>query len=64
MFDIHVFNAGSVVILTGKTSNGTCWLLENLDADAPRWGVNGWVVEPRFVGPILDGAQADGLSID
>jgi hypothetical protein len=63
MFDIHVFNAGSVVILTGKTPEGRDWLEANLDADASRW-CGGFAVEPRYVGAILDGADSDGLSID
>ena len=61
--DISIADHGSLCILTGVTALGTCWLLENLDPDAQRWGVNGWVVEPRYVGPITDGAADAGLEL-
>ncbi len=61
--DIVLHDHGSIVVLTGTSSNGTCWLLEHLDPDAPRWGVNGWVVEPRYVAAITDAAAEDGLEL-
>jgi hypothetical protein len=62
--DIAVFNAGSVVILSGVTFEGQQWLSEHLPEDSMRWGVNGWMVEPRYVADILDGARNDGLRIE
>lgn len=62
--DITVFNAGSVVVLSGATIEGQQWLCEHLPDDTMRWGVNGWVVEPRYVQDILDGAVADGLAVE
>lgn len=62
--DITVFNAGSVVILSGATIEGQQWLSDHLPEDSQRWGVNGWVVEPRYVQDILDGATADGLVVE
>lgn len=63
MHDISVFNAGSVVILSGATDAGKAWLEEKIP-HATRWGVGGYVVEPRYVQGILDGAEADGLQIE
>lgn len=62
MSDISLSNHGSIVILTGVTPEGTAWLEENLDPDAMRWG-GGFVVEPRYVGAITDGAANDGLEM-
>lgn len=61
--DIAVFNARSLVILSGATDAGKRWLHEHLPADAQRWGT-GYVVEPRYVQDILNGAAADGLEIE
>jgi hypothetical protein len=60
--DISIRNHGSVVVLTGVTPEGRAWLTDNIDPDAMRWG-NGFAVEPRYVGPILDGAADAGLEI-
>lgn len=62
MSDISLSNHGSIVILTGVTPEGSVWLEENLDPDAMRWG-GGYVVEPRYVGAITDGAANDGLEM-
>jgi hypothetical protein len=61
--DIRINNHGSIVILTGVSDAGIDWLEASLDPDAQRWGVNGWVVEPRYVDDILDGAHDDGLEV-
>lgn len=58
--DIGIFNAGSVIILTGTTEAGRNWLDDNLPADTMRWG-QGWVVEPRYLHDIIIGAVDDGM---
>lgn len=62
MCDISLNNQGSIVILTGVTPEGSAWLEENLDPEAMRWG-GGYVVEPRYVGAITDGAADDGMEL-
>jgi hypothetical protein len=61
--DIRVTNHLSLVILTGETDDGMSWLNDHLPLDAMRWGGCGFVVEPRYVGAILDGAHDDGLEV-
>lgn len=61
--DITVFNAGSIIILSGATPAGRDWLAEHMPADCQRWGT-GYAVEPRYVQDILDGAMADGLVVE
>ena len=60
--DITAQNEGSLWIVSGATDAGCTWLEENLQGDAMRWA-GGFVVEPRYVGPILAGASTDGLVV-
>lgn len=60
--DILLENHGSLYILRGNTATGDEWLAANLDPDALRWG-DGYVVEPRYLSAITDGALAHGLSL-
>jgi hypothetical protein len=62
MSDIVLNDHGSIVVMTGVTPEGAAWLEEHLDPDAMRWG-GGYVVEPRYVGAITDGAANDGLEM-
>lgn len=61
--DIRVAYHGTVVILTPLTPAGRDWLTDHIDPEAMRWGTEGYVAEPRYVQPILEGAAADGLSV-
>jgi hypothetical protein len=61
--DISIQNEGSLLILWAVTHAGKTWLQEHLPEDAPRWGTTGYVVEPRYVDPIIDGAGRDGLAV-
>jgi hypothetical protein len=63
MADILVNNQGSLYILVGATTEGFDWLKENLDPEVMMWGQRGFVVEPRYVGAITDGAAEAGLEI-
>lgn len=60
--DITAQNEGTLWIVSGASDAGYTWLEENLAEDAMRWA-GGFVVEPRYVGPILAGAFADGLEV-
>lgn len=60
--DIRVQNEGSLFVLYGETTAGRDWLEANLDPDAMRWAA-GFVVEHRYVEPIVEGAAADGLTL-
>lgn len=62
MGDILIKDHGSILIFVPKTETGMEWINENLPADAMRWA-GGVVVEPRYAGPIIEGATADGLEV-
>lgn len=61
--DIRITNHGSIVILHAISEAAREWLDENLAGDVQTWGPTGYVVEPRYVDPIIDGAIADGLEV-
>lgn len=63
MIDISIFDAGSIVVLSGSTAAGQEWLEAHLPDDTARWGRVGYVIERRYVQDILDGAMADGLLV-
>jgi hypothetical protein len=60
--DAEISNHGSIVILTPLTEPARAWISENLPGDVMRWA-GGIVIEPRYIGPIVDGMIADGLEV-
>lgn len=62
--DFRLDNHGSVVILHALTQVAEQWVEDYLPADRLTWGRTGTVVEPRYVGDIVDGIQNDGLEIE
>lgn len=64
MCDIFVQNEGSLFILYPQSKIGREWLDEHIAEDAMTWGDGGIVVEHRYVGAIIDGAQVDGLVLE
>lgn len=61
--DFRVDNHGSIVILWADSEAAQEWVAEHIPEDAQSWGRNGTVVEPRYIGDIIDGIQADGLNV-
>jgi len=57
---------GSLYLLRAQTPEGEDWLDKHLppkdDADVTLWG-DSFVVEPRYLGAIMEGATADGLTV-
>lgn len=62
--DISVQNHGSIVLLVPGSPAGQSWLEDHIGADngyQPYWPTV--VVEPRYVGNIIEGARAEGLAV-
>jgi len=60
--DLLVENHGSICLLRPVSDAGREWCTEHLPEDATTWG-GAIAVEPRYIGPIADGAVADGLVV-
>ena len=60
--DFSVRDEGSIFLLTPHTDEARAWVGEHIAEDAQQWG-GAIVVEHRFIGDILAGIAADGLSI-
>lgn len=59
--DFDFADHGSVTILTPLSEAAREWCSEYLPGDATRWGADGYVIEPRYVAPILSGINQAGL---
>lgn len=60
--DFDFTNQGSICLLTPLTEDAKNWVTDFLPDDAMRWGA-AVVIEPRYVGPILESIENDGLAI-
>lgn len=58
----HDGGHGSIYLLGSATPAGDAWLQENIAPTASFFG-GAIVVEHRFIGDIVAGAQADGLTV-
>jgi len=63
MCDLYVQNEGSIFLLCPQSDAGQQWIDENIPDDAMSFG-GAIVVEHRYIGAIVDGAQADGLTVE
>ncbi len=60
--DFRFSDHGTICILFPASEAGIAWADLHLPDDALRWA-RGYVIEPRYVAPIIDGIIADGLSV-
>jgi hypothetical protein len=60
--DFRCENHGSLFLLFPLTESARSWVDEHLPSDA-QWFGNGVVVEHRYIWPILEGIQNDGLAV-
>ena len=63
MRDLIVHNEGSIFLLTAVTPAGEEWIAEHIPSDAMTFG-KAIVVEHRYIANIVDGAIADGLTVE
>lgn len=61
--DFVLENHGSVILIAPKTAAGQTWLNDNIAADP--WQMMGGKIaaEPRLCENIVEGAEADGLTV-
>lgn len=60
--DILVEPQGNIVLVSGGSDAGWGWLAENVQSDGLDW-CGRYVVEHRYVVPILQGADLEGLLV-
>ena len=63
MADLFVQNEGSIFLLRPVSDAGLEWISEHIPEDAQFFG-NAVVVEHRYIGAIVQGAQDDGLVVE
>ena len=61
MTDFTLENHGSICILKPHTPEADSWIEESISEEHQCWGT-GIVIEPRYVGAILEGIAASGLT--
>lgn len=61
--DILVHHDGSVSLVLLQTEVAWQWATEHVQLDEAQWLGEALVVEPRSLGPLLEGMQADGLTV-
>lgn len=62
--DVKVDNSGSVVGLTPITPAAREWIAENCQAEPWQWLGETLNIDTRYAGAVLEGMQADGLTIE
>ena len=61
--DFLLANHGSFCILSALSAGASRWVDDHLPVDALRWGPIGIIIEPRYVGDIMQGIVDDGLLV-
>ena len=62
--DFKVQNEGSIYILYAVSDRAQSWVEGHLPEDRQQWGVNGSVIEHRYVCDIIDGIREAALTIE
>lgn len=65
MHDFLAVDHGSIWLLNALTPAANVWVEEHIPSEATRWGAwpGALVIEHRYVLPILDGIEDDGLDV-
>ena len=60
--DFRCENHGSIFLLYPLSESAQSWIEENLPSDA-QWFGNAVAIEHRYIWPVLDGIQNDGMAV-
>ena len=61
VYDFYVQNEYTIFIFHPTNAKGLNWCYAHLPEDCPRFGLNGYVIEHRYIDDIVAGAERDGL---
>ena len=64
MKDVQLDNSGSIVGLTPITPAAREWIKEHCQTEPWQWMGETLNVEARYAGSIVEGMQADGLTVE
>ena len=62
VYDVRIENHGSIVLVQPLTDTAREWLTANVGEDSMYFG-GALVVEPRYLGELVDGMVSDGLNL-
>ena len=62
-FNLQGRPGDTVFVLWPVSESARDWATEFLPEEALRLGVDGYVVEHRYIGEIIDGIRRDGLTV-
>ena len=62
MADFTITDSGSIMLLKPETDAARAWTDEHI-GDEAQWFCRAVVVEPRYMQPIIDGIEGDGLTV-
>ena len=60
-YDYEVYDHDSIVVIYPTCEAALQWCYKHLPEECPRWGAQGFAIERRYVGDILEGMKRDGL---
>jgi hypothetical protein len=60
--DFRCENHGSIFLLHPLSESARSWIADNLSSDV-QWFGEAVAIEHRFIRPILEGIQSDGLAV-
>lgn len=61
--DFSVGNHGSICLLVPHTAAARQWVADHLTDPETQFWCGSPVIEPRYLEPILEGIEADGLEV-
>ena len=62
--DVRVIDHGSVVMVAPLTAEARRFAEENVALESWQWLGDAFAVEPRYVGDLVDGMEAEGLEVE
>ena len=64
MADFHIQNEGSVFLFVPLNDTARVWVDESLAPESWQMFGDAVAIEHRYIGPIVDGAIADGFVVE
>ena len=62
--DLRVAGGGSIYLLCPETETGRQWIADNLALESWQFLGNNAAIENRYIGDIVEGTIADGLTVE